>query len=487
MLGKAFCEVLKIVRKRALYDFLRTLEALELQLSFFASKESMTYKNFRKIQVYILIAIAVFIFTKNFHLIFQTRNITELAQKKPLDLVFLVKNQENEGKTKLEADFSCFKPSDGSFWLDSREYIKDKQSKSFSRLSVLFDRGVLMVKSLIDSFICSLKFILVSVKHRYLLSQSSLSAERELFLKRLEGLVGSRGRPLAEGLLFGDVSGIDRETYHSFKVIGILHILSASSANFTLILQFILFLLGPLKSYLSKKQTFYLYFAIILLYFSLVGPAASTTRAFLTLSATFYATFVLQRTNYSLFNLFLAGFFMLFINPFYLDSLGFQFSFLASFGIIFLYNYLEKEPFINKNYILKSILLTFCAQFFLAPILIFNFGELNYLAILANFLVLPLVELLTISFLASFIGLFFFEAFDLLIIERFISFLIIKTIYILFFLINILEKIPWKSLTFIENKDLFTFLFILINFLTISWVFWQKSKKYSKNKYRIFR
>lgn len=457
------------------------------RLPTFVSKESMTYSNFRKIQIYILISIIVFIFNENFHLIFKTRNITELAQKMPSDLVFLLKKPQNETKTKLDAKSACFKPSEGVIGADLDQYIKAKQNKSFSSLSVEIDSGILWVKSLIDRFICSLKFISDSVKYRYLLGQNSLRSVRELFLKRLEGLVGSRGRPLAEGLLFGDISGIDRETYHSFKVIGILHILSASSANFTLILQFVLFLLRPAVSYLSKKQTFYLHFAVILLYFSLVGPAASTTRAFLTLSATFYATLLLQRTNFSLFNLFVAGLFMLFINPFYLNSLGFQFSFLASFGIIYLYNYLEKEPFINKNYLLKSILLTFCAQFFLAPILIFNFAELNYLAILANFLVLPLVELLTLSFLASFIGLFFFKAFDLLIIERLLSFLIIKTIDILFIIINILEKIPWKSLAFYENKDLFTIIFVMINLLTILLISHLKSKKYSKNKYRIFR
>lgn len=447
----------------------------------------MTYSNFRKIQIYILILIALFIFNKNFHLIFKTRNITELAQKMPQDLFLLVKRAENEEKTKKAGQFTCLKPRNEAVEDYSGQYIKDKQSKSFSSLSVFIDKGILWIKSLIDKYICYLKINLDSVKYRYLVSQNLLSELRNVFLKRLEGLVGSRGRPLAEGLLFGDISGIDQETYHSFKVIGILHILSASSANFTLILQFMLFLLGPIKSYLSKKQSFYLNFILIFIYFSLVGPAASTTRAFLTLSATFYATFLLQRANLSLFNLLFSGLFMLSINPFYLDSLGFQFSFLASFGIIFLYNYLEKELSINQNYFFKSILLTFCAQFFLIPILIFNFAELNYLAILSNFLVLPLVELLTILFLASFIGLFFFEFFDLFVFERLLSLLITKTIDILFFLINILEKIPWKSISFNDNKYLFTMFFILINLIAIVFANRSKNKKYSKNKYRIFK
>lgn len=178
---------------------------------------------------------------------------------------------------------------------------------------------------------------------------------------------------------------------------------------------------------------------------------------------------------------------MLIINPFYLDSLSFQFSFLASFGIIFLYNYLEKEPFINKNIFFKNILLTICAQFFLLTIMISRFGELNYLAIPANLLVLPLVELLTILFLASFICLFLSSILPMVFFESFLSFMINKVIDILFFLIDFLEKIPWKSIVFKTNKDLYTNIFIFVNLLVIGGVFVLKNKKYSKNQYRTFK
>jgi competence protein ComEC len=171
---------------------------------------------------------------------------------------------------------------------------------------------------------------------------------------------------------------------------------------------------------------------------------------------------------------------MLIINPFYLESLSFQFSFLASFGIVFLYNYLEKEPFIKKNTILLNILLTCCAQFFLLPIMIFNFAELNYLSVLANILVLPLVELLTILFLASFICLFVMTIIPISFFESFLSLLIVKVIDILFLLIDILEKIPWKSFILKTNKELWTSIFILFNLLTILGIHVLKAKKYSK-------
>ena len=450
----------------------------------------MTYKNIRKIQVYILILISYFIFIDNFQLIFKTRNILETDHKNLSNVVFVLNIPQNEQKTKQVPLLPISFSSSEQNWQQNNQkdqYIKDKHTISFSRFKELIDKLNFWLKRLINGFFNLLEKLYVSVKYRFLQSQKSLALKRQFYLKRLEGLIGTRGLPLVKGLLFGDLSSINQETYHSFKVIGILHILSASSANFTIFLQFCLFFGKPITPYLTKSQQFWLRFLIILLYFSLVGSAASTFRAFVTLSLGFFAFFSLNRTFLPLFNLYLAAIFMLIINPMYLETLSFQFSFLASFAILFLYNFLEKEPFISHNYLLKNILLTFCVQFFLAPILIANFGELNYLAILANLVILPLVEVLTTLFLVSFIVLFLTDIFPLTFLESLLSYLISKLLDILFFLINLLEKIPYKSLIFNKNKDLFTAIFSLIILFSVIYVKHLKNKRYSKDQYRIFK
>lgn len=447
----------------------------------------MTYKQIKKIQIYILILLIILILFNNFQLIFKTRNITETGQNFLSSVFFIEKLSKNETNTKKTFQKGLFKPSLSLEYTLEVKYIKEKLIKSLSGQSILIDKRKFLAKGLIDSYFNLINKILVSVKDRYLLGQSMIESKREYFLESLEGMVGARSAPLAKGLLFGDVSGISQDTYHSFKVIGILHILSASSANFTIFLHFALLFFRPFLPFLSKRQLFFLYFSLIGLYFCLVGAAPSTTRAFLTLSFGFFASFVLLRSNLSLNHLYLVGIFISFINPFYLQTLGFQFSFLASFGILFLYDYLEKEPFIAKNYLYKSLLLTFCAQFFLLPIMVFNFAEFNYLAFLANLLILPLVELLTIMFLASFMALFFNEVFNLEFLQLFISILISKTIDILFLLIEYLEKIPWKNFIFIENKNQYTKLFFLINLVGILAINFLKKQKYSKKQYRIFK
>lgn len=447
----------------------------------------MTYKHLRKIQVYILISLSIFIFTNNIQLIFKTRNIIKPDLFKLPKAVFLKKINKTELNTNYSSILTTFKPSTGVKEDNDNKYIRAKHKQSLSRLAKPTDRLFFEIKRLINTSIYLFKKAFVSVKYRYLLGLNHLEQARQSYLESLEGLIDSRGLPLVKGMLFGDLSSVDQGTYHSFKVIGILHILSASSANFTIFLSFFLLFLKPFLKYLSKKQSFCLYFALIFIYFSLVGAAASTLRAFLSLTLAFYASFMLKRSFLPLFNLCVVAIFMLIINPFYPESLSFQFSFLASFGIIFLYNFLEKEPFINKNYLLKNISLTFSAQFFLIPILIAKFGELNYLSILANILVLPLVEILTILFLASFICLFVSNIVQLTFFEQLLSYLISKLLDILFFLINILEKSPWKSVIFRENKNRYIIVFILVNIFTILLVNFLKSKRYSKKQYRVFK
>jgi ComEC/Rec2-related protein len=445
----------------------------------------MTYKQFHKIQVAILISIILLIFTNNFQLIFKTRNITELDHDFHFRIVLVKKPAKTEVDTKIAASKRPFVPSWWPKYLAIGQYIKEKQNKSLSSRRGSYDSGAIRVKRLINSLFNLCEIGVASVKGRLSLGQKRLVQRRSSFLESLEEVLEPRSVPLANGLLFGDISGISQDTYHSFKVIGILHILSASSANFTIFLQFGLLFCRPLLPFLSKKQLFYLHFALITLYFTLVGPAASTTRAFITLSLGFYASFVLCRSNLSLFHLYLAGIFISFISPNYLTALGFQFSFLASFGILLMYGCLEKEPWMAQNYFAKSLLLTFCAQFFLLPIMIYNFGEVNYIAFLANLVILPLVELLTILFLASFMALFLGELLTIDFLQRLLSIMISNLLDILFTLIELLEKIPWKIWFINEQKELYTAVFILINCGGIILLNYLKRKRYSKNKYRI--
>jgi len=405
----------------------------------------------------------------------------------PFSHVFVEFMVKNEDKTKE----SAYSPKRELIWQGitafRAEYIKDKQTKSLSSQASTADSLVFWSKSLMNSLLSLFYLMWSSVKTRVLPYLQWPSRWRDVFLERLEEHLDARGVSLAQGMLFGDLSGMPQELYQSFKVIGILHILSASSQNFSTFLGFFRTLTKPLWSYLSSLQYFLLSFAIILLYFSLVGDSASTTRAFLSLTLQFVSIHLFRRANSSLATLGLVATFMLLINPFYLQTLGFQFSFLASFGILFAHQFLEKDLSILPNPLFKALSLTTCAQFFLCPIFVFRFQELNYLSLFSNLLVLPLAEILTLLFLCLFIALFLFDNSVSQILITLISLLISQVIDILFLVIDFFEELPISPWTFPNNKELWTAFFVLLNLAVVIVIQVYKTKKYSKNKYRIFR
>lgn len=405
----------------------------------------------------------------------------------PFSYVFVEFMVKNEDKTKE----SAYLPKRELIWQGIKvfraEYIKDKQTKSLSSQVSTTDSLVFWSKSLMNSLLSLFYLMWSSVKTRVLTCLQWPSRWRDVFLERLEEHLDARGVSLAQGMLFGDLSGMPQELYQSFKVIGILHILSASSQNFSTFLGFFRTLTKPLWSYLSNLQYFLLSFAIILLYFSLVGDSASTTRAFLSLTLQFASIHLFRRANSSLATLGLVATFMLLINPFYLQTLGFQFSFLASFGILFVYQFLEKDLSILPNPLFKALALTACAQFFLCPIFVFRFQELNYLSLFSNLLVLPLAETLTLLFLCLFIALFLLDNSMSQTLITLISLLISQVIDILFLVIEFFEKLPISPWTFPNNKELWTAFFVLLNLAVVIAIQVYKTKKYSKNKYRIFR
>jgi len=91
---------------------------------------------------------------------------------------------------------------------------------------------------------------------------------------------------------------------------------------------------------------------------------------------------------------------MIFFNPYILTGdVGFQLSFLATFGLIailpFLENKFRKWP--EWGGVKKILLITLAAQIAVFPVLIANFGQFSLLSFLANILILPTASIIMIG------------------------------------------------------------------------------------------
>ncbi len=98
---------------------------------------------------------------------------------------------------------------------------------------------------------------------------------------------------------------------------------------------------------------------------------------------------IIGRQTLAVNSLMLAGFGMLFIDPTLVSDIGFQLSFAATLGILYIKPIFQKKEGIGSN-----VLTTIAAQIATLPIILANFGIYSAYSILVNGLVLWTVPIL---------------------------------------------------------------------------------------------
>ena len=162
---------------------------------------------------------------------------------------------------------------------------------------------------------------------------------------------------------------------------------------------------------------------------------------------------------------------MLVINPLLLlNDVGFQLSFLATIGIIYLSSFFRRWlKFIPKKFIrLKEIIaMTFAAQIFTLPILIYNFGRMSLVAPLTNILIIPVVYWIMLSgFIFALAG----------VIWPFLGWILsFPCLFLLTYLAKIVNFFshPWAAKT-IENVHWF---WLIISYLILGFIALQLNKR----------
>ena len=226
---------------------------------------------------------------------------------------------------------------------------------------------------------------------------------------------------IAEALIIGYKADLDKDLVQAYSNTGIVHIIAISGMHIGmvyLLLQFIFNIIPFTKN--SKRQT--LPIILILWAFALLtGGSASVLR-----SAIMFTCIIIGKNYFkkpSSYNgLALSAFLLLCVNPFYLWDVGFQMSYLAVGGIIWLQRPIYdlwycKNFFGDKVWSMASV--TLAAQLVTFPLSLLYFHQFPTFFLIVNILVLPIsaialyagVSLLMLSFvpiLSKLIGLVLF-------------------------------------------------------------------------------
>lgn len=205
-------------------------------------------------------------------------------------------------------------------------------------------------------------------------------------------LWGAESSALAQALLLGDRSALPAELVQAYSSSGLIHVLAVSGLHVGIVFLLLQTLLGKVL-----RQRKALLLAILLgclwSYAAITGLSASVTRASLMCSVLALGKHW-QRQAGVYNTLSGAALLLLWYQPVWLFDTGFQLSFAAVTGIVYLQPLLLKSVYVPHPWAYKVWELscvTLSAQLFTLPLTLHYFGQFPNYFLLTNLLVLPLM------------------------------------------------------------------------------------------------
>jgi competence protein ComEC len=197
-----------------------------------------------------------------------------------------------------------------------------------------------------------------------------------------------------DGLILGEKKGLPPETDEAFRRAGVYHILAVSGFNVALLASSVFFVLSALG--ISRRATAVTAGAALVGFALVVGGQASVLRATV-MGLLLLAAMLLDRKSQLMNALALAALALLAWRPGDLWDPGFQLSFAATAGIIYL------APAITAwlaargwpAWLATAVAVSVGAQAAVTPVMLIHFNQLSLIGIAANLIVVPLAAVAT--------------------------------------------------------------------------------------------
>lgn len=234
----------------------------------------------------------------------------------------------------------------------------------------------------------------------------TLAAVKEAFREKIFNILPEPHSLLATSLLFGARENPSKELRLAFQRSGTSHIVAISGWNIAIIAQFLFTLFLWLT--LPRGAAFWFTISSIILFAIMVGAEASVVRAAIMGSLLLFArrTGRLPSARNAL--LFAASLMLIWDPRLLARDIGFELSFLATLGMIYLMPYFEERVFTKLPSALafrETLAATLSAQIFVLPILLVRFNTFSLVSLPANIAILPFIPITMLAvFLSSLLG-----------------------------------------------------------------------------------
>ena len=201
-------------------------------------------------------------------------------------------------------------------------------------------------------------------------------------------------------LLLGQRQEISKELLTDYASAGAIHILAVSGLHVGIILLILSFLFKPIEK--IKNGTYLKALCIVLLLWMfafIAGLSASVVRA-VTMFTFLAIGQSLQRKKVVEFSLISSMLFLLILKPMFLFDVGFQLSYLAVFGIIWVQPKLVTlyhPRFLIDKKVWQLITVSIAAQVGILPLSIYYFQQFPGLFVLSNLVIIPFLGAILIG------------------------------------------------------------------------------------------
>lgn len=217
---------------------------------------------------------------------------------------------------------------------------------------------------------------------------------------------GEKEARLGLAYLLGEKQGLDEETQTILRTVGLTHLVVASGMHLGI-------LAGFFKKYFGKISRFAgMFFSIlfVLIFGEMIGWTASITRAAIVTGISILGWYGGYKTEaWRMILLAMAA--TLLIDPRYIVDLGWLLSFASFSGIMILVPELKRFFYGSSkakiNFLTESLLASVAATLMCAPILLYFFGQISLVSIVANLMIMPTIALaMGLTFLTGLVGFF---------------------------------------------------------------------------------
>ncbi|MBE16660.1 MAG: hypothetical protein CL867_10460 [Cytophagaceae bacterium] len=236
----------------------------------------------------------------------------------------------------------------------------------------------------------------------------TLSRFRESLKRQLQTYsFSAQQRQTLEALILGDRTGISDDMRKAYVEAGMIHILAVSGLHVGIVLWLLRRLTSFIHAYRWRYWRSGIIIACIWAFALFTGGSASVLRA-----ATMFSFLEIGRNvggqNQTANALLYSAFLLVLIDPLLLHQVGFQLSYLAVTGILWIQPWLSalfRSRYRVLRFIWNTLSVTLAAQIAVLPLSLYYFHQFPGLFLLSNLVVLPCLSIvLVLGILVVFLG-----------------------------------------------------------------------------------